>query len=183
MAIPKPSKLHKAFLSVLVRCRHRVILPHELILSFGMRKFIVLIIDNRLPFPVFRRDLEKYIYQAEWPSDDLSNSAFPPPQAPNENYRDHKWKEIVGVHTEGSGTSGISSRDQPSRRDTGDRSFQEWKPQQQASMTRPMSDAPGVMKIISNNARPVSLAFGASSKGLSDAARQVKNYLYSSPYS
>lgn len=59
VAIPQPSKPHKSFISVLVRCRNRVALPHEIILSFGMRKFIVLITDNHLPFPTFRRDLDK----------------------------------------------------------------------------------------------------------------------------
>lgn len=61
VAIPQPSKPHKSFLSVLVRCRHQVMIPHEMILSFGMRKFVVLITDNHLPFPTFRRDLDKYV--------------------------------------------------------------------------------------------------------------------------
>lgn len=69
VAIPQPSKPHKSFLSVLVRCRPRVMLPHEFILIFGMRKFILLIIDNHLPFSTFRRDLEKYIYQPSRPGD------------------------------------------------------------------------------------------------------------------
>lgn len=53
VAIPQPSKPHKSFLSVLVRCHHRTSLPFEVSLSFGMRRFIVLITDNRLPFPNF----------------------------------------------------------------------------------------------------------------------------------
>lgn len=53
VAIPQPSKPHKSFLSVLVRCHHRTSLPFEVSLSFGMRRLIVLITDNRLPFPNF----------------------------------------------------------------------------------------------------------------------------------
>lgn len=113
VVIPKPSKPHKAFLSVLVHCRHHVVLPHKLFQSFGMRKFIVLITDNRLPFPVFRRDLEKYIYQSKRPQDDYSHSVLPPTQAPLKINRDHKGKEVVGLHTDGFGTSVISARDQP----------------------------------------------------------------------
>lgn len=37
VAIQQPSKPHKSFLSVLVRCHQRVVLPHEFVLSFGMR--------------------------------------------------------------------------------------------------------------------------------------------------
>lgn len=62
VAIPQPSKPHKAFLSVLVRCHHRTLLPCEVSLSFGMRKFVILITDNKLSFPTFRRDLEKFVY-------------------------------------------------------------------------------------------------------------------------
>lgn len=56
---------------MLVHYRHHVVLPHELILSFGMRKFFVLITDNRLPFPTFLRDLEKYVLQSKIPEVDL----------------------------------------------------------------------------------------------------------------
>lgn len=87
--------------------------PSQLFLSFDMRKFIVLITDNRLPFPVFRRDLEKYIYQSERPQDDHSHSVLPPAQAPLKINRDHKGKEVVGLHTDGSSMSVISARDQP----------------------------------------------------------------------
>lgn len=60
--ILQPSKAHKAFLSVLARYRPCVTLPHEVSLSFEMRKFIVLITENTLPFPIFRKDLEKFVY-------------------------------------------------------------------------------------------------------------------------
>lgn len=60
--ILQPSKAHKAFLSVLAHYRPRVTLPHEVSFSFEMRKFIVLITENTLPFPIFRKDLYKFVY-------------------------------------------------------------------------------------------------------------------------
>lgn len=65
VAVPQPSKPQKTFLSMLVRYRHLVVLLHEITLSFRMRKYIVLITDNHLPFLTFRRDLEKYVYLAD----------------------------------------------------------------------------------------------------------------------
>lgn len=64
VAIPQPSKPHKSFLSVLVRCNRQARLRFEVSLSFGMRMFTILITDNKLPFPSFRRDLEKFTYSS-----------------------------------------------------------------------------------------------------------------------
>lgn len=65
VAIPQPSKPHKSFLSVLVRCHRQARIPFEISLSFGMRMFTVLITDNKLPFPSFRRDSEKFVYSSK----------------------------------------------------------------------------------------------------------------------
>lgn len=164
VAIPKPSKPHKAFLSVLVRCRHRVILPHEMFLSFGMRKFIILITDNRLPFSVFRRDLEKYVYQSERTPDAVPHAEIHTAQAANENLWVHKGKEAVRVYSDVSVSSGATTRDQPRQRGAAERLQQEWRPRPLAPMTHPVSDAPEVSKMSSTLVRPASIAPGARPK-------------------
>lgn len=74
VAIPQPTRPHKSFLSVLVRRRPRVILPHEVAFNFGMRKFLILITDNKLPFSSSSKDLEKYVYPATSPMRERSHT-------------------------------------------------------------------------------------------------------------
>lgn len=74
VAIPQPTRPHKSFLSVLVRRRPRVVLPHEVAFNFGMRKFLILITDNKLPFSSSSKDLEKYVYPATSPMRERSHT-------------------------------------------------------------------------------------------------------------
>lgn len=107
VAIPQPSKPHKAFFSVLVRCRLRVALPHEVEFSFGMRKFIILITDNRMPFTSFRKDLEKYCYPMLGPARERSHSSMEQQKEDYSRSKESKGKEIL---EEGSGSLSDSKR-------------------------------------------------------------------------
>lgn len=77
VAIPQPSKPHKAFLSVLVRCYNHAKIPFEVSLSFDMRKFTILITDNKLQFPSFHRDLEKFVYSSATLAVDVKDRVAP----------------------------------------------------------------------------------------------------------
>lgn len=62
VTITKGSSPNKELFSILVRQKVNAGLPHEIELSFGMRKFFILITDLHAPFPTFRLELEKYIH-------------------------------------------------------------------------------------------------------------------------
>ncbi|KAH7667215.1 Aldehyde dehydrogenase N-terminal protein [Dioscorea alata] len=152
VAIPQPSKPHKSFISVLVRCRPRVVLPHEVVLSFGMRKYIVMITDNHLPFPTYRRDLEKYVVTL--PKADDSPRHISPPPLDNDRSADLKGKDVFQDAEHRADSNKITHGGRTSQQFS-----QIWRPRSQS--TRPESTAPGVPLCPSETARPVSVAPGA----------------------
>lgn len=60
ITLSKQTVPHKGFLSVLICCRSGVKLPLELDFSFGMRRYLVLITDERGVFPAFNRVAGRY---------------------------------------------------------------------------------------------------------------------------
>lgn len=52
---------HKKFIATLVRPRQRIALPIELDLSFGMRRYKMLLTEERGTFPVFHRERGRYM--------------------------------------------------------------------------------------------------------------------------
>lgn len=157
VAIPHPSKPHKSFLFVLVRCRPCVVLPHEVAFSFGMRKFIILITDNKLPFPSFRKDLEKYVYLATSPTRESLHVVVEQQRRMSASSFESKGKEVM---VERSGPPTVSklkerkSNDLRGISDGGGESLTALMDTQ----TRPVSAAPGVA--ILSQTHPVSMAPG-----------------------
>lgn len=144
VAIPQPSKPHKSFLSVLVRCRPRVALLHEVAFSFGMRKFLILITDNRLPFPSFRKDLEKYVYPATSPTRESSHPTVEQQRGTGVSSLDSKGKKVL---KEGTGPlKQQMSNDRASlelQGYTGGRGESRWRPRLNQNGARPVSVTPG----------------------------------------
>ncbi|KAH7682449.1 Zinc finger CCHC-type protein [Dioscorea alata] len=153
VAIPQPSKPHKSFISVLVRCRPWVVLPHEVSLSFGMRRYLVLITDNHLPFPTYRRDLEKYVVTLSRQEDPPVITA-PPPQ---DSSISAKGKEVMHDRVEPPELKKSSVRNRTTQQHP-----QIWQPRSLSTSTRLATPAPGVAQCASETARPVSVAPGAS---------------------
>lgn len=61
ISLSRMSVPHKRFIMALVRRRREVTLPMELDFSFGMRNYQVLFTVERGVFPVFRRELGRYV--------------------------------------------------------------------------------------------------------------------------
>lgn len=61
VALLQATTPHKLFLSVLVRRRLGVVLPFELDLSMGMRRYSVLITGEKGVVPTFRHELDRYV--------------------------------------------------------------------------------------------------------------------------
>ncbi|KAH7690551.1 Zinc finger CCHC-type protein [Dioscorea alata] len=74
ISLSQVSAPHKIFISALVRRRHGVALPLELDLSYGMRRYHIIITSDRCKLPRFRRDLGRYVLAA---SDDQSDDRPP----------------------------------------------------------------------------------------------------------
>ncbi|XP_039139731.1 uncharacterized protein LOC120277049 [Dioscorea cayenensis subsp. rotundata] len=129
VTIPQLSKPHKSFLSVFVRCHQRTSLPFEVSLSFGMRRFIVLITDNWLPFPTFRNDLEKFCYSSASLECEIDSEAPRGPRFTHEVPREANGKDTKGAQ--------VTGKDQGNRE-------QQWRPRSIAAENRPVSAAPGV---------------------------------------
>lgn len=53
------------FLSVIIRLRNRVKLPHGIDFSLDMHNFIVLIIDDKSPSPTFWPELARYVIEEQ----------------------------------------------------------------------------------------------------------------------
>lgn len=128
VVIPQPSKLHKSFLSVLVRCHHRPSLPFEISLCLGMRRFMVLITDNRLSFPKFRLDLEKFCYSSTVLECEREVEASGQPKFTHEIFKEVKGNEVKGSQNTEMGKEQCESH---------------WRLRVQGTETRPVSDAPG----------------------------------------
>lgn len=60
ITLSKQTVPHKGFLSVLIRCRSGVKLPLELDFSFGIRRYLVLITEERGRFSAFNKVMERY---------------------------------------------------------------------------------------------------------------------------
>lgn len=63
IALSQASSPHKYFISVLVRRQAGVLLPFEVDLSLGMRRYLVLLTGEKETVPTFRRDLGRYALQ------------------------------------------------------------------------------------------------------------------------
>ncbi|XP_039119044.1 uncharacterized protein LOC120255245 [Dioscorea cayenensis subsp. rotundata] len=161
VAIPQPSKPCKSFLSVLVRCRPRVMLPHELILSFGMRKFIVLITNNHFPFLTFQRDLEKYIYLPSRSDDGevriTSSNDRLSAALSREDKEKAKMEAPIPVDVP-------PDMKNPKLDTTSRPHSQIWRPRTRPQPARMESSALGASTNFSNQARPESAAPGAPQK-------------------
>lgn len=61
VAISQGSQSSESYLEVLIRLRHRASIPHKVELNIGVRSFIMLITRAKDSWPVFQRDLDKFI--------------------------------------------------------------------------------------------------------------------------
>lgn len=200
VAIPQPSKPHKAFLSVLVRYRPWIILPHEVSFSFGMRKFIVLITDNKLPFPIFRKDLEKFVYTEASPASERPTPIFEQQQQLHGNLTHGTDKNGNVVLKEEANQQLLKKRPDAlrldARRSQDDDDITRWRPRMQPQegrvdsaaletsasphdgrLTRQVSTAPGISSSSQNEklARPVSTAPGVHSSIPIELARPMSS--------
>lgn len=64
VAVSQAIHPHKNFVSVLVRRQSVVSLPMELDFSMGMRRYNMIFTDERLSFPVYRKELSRYVIGA-----------------------------------------------------------------------------------------------------------------------
>lgn len=63
IALSQASSPHKYFISVLVHRRAGVLLPFEVDLCLGMRRYLVLLTGEKEAVPIFWRDLGRYALQ------------------------------------------------------------------------------------------------------------------------
>lgn len=73
VSLSQELKTNKTFISALVRRRKGVILPVKLDLSLGMRRYQVLLTDDRGDHPKFWPDLGRFVLPKERPGEKLGD--------------------------------------------------------------------------------------------------------------
>lgn len=119
-------------------------LPFEVELNFGMRRFVILITDNKLPFPTFRRDLEKFVYSSMRLASELEATEENHSRFTHEISREAKGKEALD--REGARRNHGRDEREVARYGTRDGGVQEWQPEINTDIARPVSTAPGAQK-------------------------------------
>lgn len=151
-----------------------------------MRRFTLPMMDNKLSFPSFRRDLEKFVYSSVSLEVEVENGVEAHSRYTHEISWETKDKGVVEIRSkkENRGEKLLmdkgesqgrparkedhrwTSRETNQQQEVGERCNQEWQPQVQTLTThpeersRPVTIVPGVMRLSSLKAWPVSGALG-----------------------
>ncbi|KAH7659259.1 Zinc finger CCHC-type protein [Dioscorea alata] len=123
ISISQASTPHKKFISVLARQRQGVLLPLELDLSLGMRRYKILMTADKDDFPTFHRGWGRYVLPASKDTGErlLSSSLSAPPQrSTHEIAREAKGKEVEVAPMEDSRLDDVSLQVSHLRSDTVD---------------------------------------------------------------
>lgn len=99
--------------------------------------------------------MEKYVYSSVKTSEEIQDAEDSRSRFTHEVPREAKGKQVVTGVSRGLGGQ---DREKVARRVDHDRGQQEWRPRENASLTRPVSLAPGVLKELEVVSRSVSVA-------------------------